>query len=633
MCGIWASVGTNYSGDGLAWVAHRGPDGGATLDLKTGVGPLSLGHRRLAIYDTSEDGIQPMQRGTLTVCFNGAIYNFLALRAQLQAQGQTFTSQSDTEVLLAAWDAWGPSCLAQLEGMFAFVLYDARIQKLYAVRDRYGEKPLHFISPGQGSSHHGGGLAFASEIGQFHAEGRTQGRIQVATVRRFLDFGLAETGSQTFWAGIARVLPGHLLEVDLHTDRILVGEQKCWLPTATAQTQEAFSNVEQASERLIDALKRSVNLRLAADVVVGSCLSGGLDSSSIVRIAKTLRTSNQPLLCFSAIFDEKDAEGTSLSEAHFARLAANQNGLELVEICPTDGEVTQAIETITRHQGEPFATASICAQHFVFKAARESGVKVMLDGQGADEILGGYQGAIGPYLVDTLTKRGPIAWSQAAAALGEVQGFSRQLLISATYNAAVPEAVRRGIARLRGRWPAPWKVTMDEMEILSDPQEKSCLSAHLAGLQEQFSLPSLLRYEDRNAMAFGIETRLPFLAPDVVNIGRRLSGAELFNGGWSKSVLRRAMRDLVPDEILRRRNKFGFVAPQTRWMAGPLATWVNDGLHYAQTHLASICNQERMVALRADTPNSPSTSKAEFEAVKFRLASVGQWMATNNLTL
>lgn len=614
MCGIWASVGFEADQRVLAPVAHRGPDGEGLRRFETGAGPLVLAHRRLSIYDPTPAGAQPMSYADdrYVVVLNGAMYNYQELRTELEAKGASFASESDTEVLLAAYREWGAACLARLNGMFAFILWDQQQKTLTISRDRFGEKPLHYARVH-------GGWAFGSEIAQLLAVSSDLRAVEIDRVGDFLNFGVVDSGQATFFKSIRRFPPGHYAVLEMADAACLAREFKFERFWTAPAIDEALRRPETAAEALAPVLRRSIALRLTADVPVGTCLSGGLDSTFIARAADRIRDGSDPFVCVSAVFDEDDPGGNSISERPFVEAALEGGHFAPHVISPDGAEVADAFDDIVRHQGEPFASASICAQYFVFQEARRSGVKVMLDGQGADEMFGGYAGMVGPRLADLALGGEWARWWKEWNALGAPGGdLSRTDLFRATYSAALPEAGRRRLAALRGRWPP---ANLLAPTIAPPPPARDGVGrrfdAVVRRLVGEASLPALLRYEDRNAMAHGIESRLPFLDVDVADLALRMPGSAKIAGGETKRVLRLAAADVTPDLILRRRRKLGFVAPQDRWMAGALKGLVLDAMGTARRKWDGLIDQVALTSLEEMMVTDPQAGARAFRVLSF----------------
>jgi asparagine synthase (glutamine-hydrolysing) len=628
MCGIWASITPDhpdieaFARRGIEAVAHRGPDGAGYCRVDTKSGVLTLGHRRLSIFDLSSAGDQPMRRGPLTVVFNGSLYDYRDVRQELEELGDRFLSESDTEVLLAAWLRWGPKAMARFDGMFALALYDERTQTLCIARDRFGEKPLHIYETERE-------VVIGSEIGQFHAVGKpAHFQPNPRIIKDYLDHGIAEQGEETFVRGISRLLPGQCRIYDLSGNQPRK-EREFALFDPPPLPDPRLGHAEAAKEALNLALKTSVRRRMVADVRVGSCLSGGVDSSAIVALAAQ-SASNQALDCFCASFDDVDAQGRTLSEWPYARAVAQESGANLHLVQPDVTEIVAIIDRVLLHQGEPFSHSSILAQFEVFRAAREKGVAVMLDGQGADELFGGYSGMLGHRLGDILVKDGYSQWRAAVRSFARDDAdLDESTLKRATFNALVPERVRRGLARARGRWPQMLQMTRDETSLLPKLDPKlDRFEGLMRQLQGLSSLPGLLRYEDRNAMAHAVETRLPFLGRDVVDVAWRIPSKLKARDGWTKAVLRDAVRGVVPEQVLARRRKLGFITPQDKWMLGELGDWVHAGRKQAQARFSDILSETGVANVMAGLGKDGAAN-----AAAFRLACLGHWGAQFNVAL
>lgn len=566
-------------------VRHRGPDGEGfayfhpTDGIMTAVvsddsprdvtGPreppagvtAGLGHRRLSILDLSTAGHQPMRdaTGELWITFNGEIYNYVELRAELAAAGHAFHTGTDTEVILAAWRAWGEDSLARFNGMFAFVLLDRRARRFFAARDRFGEKPLYLWATPTG------GLALASEIKQFATHPQWQARLNGQRAYEFLNWGVSDHTAETLFAGVRQLRGGECLSASLDTPAAATPRR--WYTVQPAPFAGTFAEAAAQFRALLDD---AVRLRLRADVPVGSCLSGGLDSSSLVCTMRTQlgdRAAAQQNT-FSAGSDVPRYD----ERAFIAPVVATTGTASYTTIPSADG-LLQELEPVAWHQDEPFGSTSVYAQWCVCRLARERGVIVMLDGQGADEVLGGYHGYFGPHLAGLL-RRG--RWSEfrreaaAARALhGHSRGLQAQLVANELLPAAVSDLLRRlggrtvrapahlDLARLGARPAAPLTAALDFRAPI-----RSLGLAQLTAL----NLPMLLHYEDRNAMAHGVEARLPFLDHRLVEFGLGLPEEFKLAGGWTKRVLREAMRDRLPETVRLRRDKLGFATAEEVWL-------------------------------------------------------------------
>jgi asparagine synthase (glutamine-hydrolysing) len=561
-------------------LAHRGPDDVGFL-LSNGtdtvksrkivpIGGIRVGlvHRRLSIIDLSDMGWQPMATPDerYYIVFNGEIYNYLELRADLKNRGHIFRGTSDTEVLLAAWAEWGPSCLYRLVGMFAFAVLDIRDDVLYLVRDFFGIKPLYF-------AHFRGGLAFASEIPPLLNLPGVSRRVNPARLYRYLCFGLTDDGDETIFADISQVPAGHYLEV-----RLADPEQtklKCyWRFDYQGQTDLSF---KEAAARFRELFLESVRLHLRSDVSIGIALSGGIDSSSIAAAVRYLEP-DIDLHAFSFVVKDD-----AISEERYLEIAARSTGafVHTVQVAPE--ELIVDLDHLIRAQGEPFGSTSIYAQYRVFRLAHEMGIKVMLSGQGADELLAGYISYGGDRVASLVTAG---KWGED---LNLLWGLSRLPGRERTWMWAVaallPADLYPMARKIVGKSLTPyWLNRTWFAERGVDPQPPSRLPAwskdllrrRLLETLTETSLPMLLRYEDRNSMVYSVESRVPFLTPDLVNFAFHLPEEYLISkNGVSKSVFRAAMQGLVPDIILNRRDKIGFATPEKRWLQA-LNLWVEQ---------------------------------------------------------
>jgi asparagine synthase (glutamine-hydrolysing) len=533
--------------------SHRLPTGG-----------VALGHRRLSILDLSAHGHQPMvYRDRYWIAYNGEVYNYLELRQELAALGHRFSSQTDTEVILAAYDQWGPGCLSRFNGMWGLAILDLRRKTLFLARDRFGVKPLYYRVAGSS-------LAFASEIKAFSALRDWRPRANLPRLMDYLVWTVSDHTAQTMFEGVEQLRAGHYLQLDVAA--ALEGRPATWnmkparwysLPTVAVERTEGAA-------ALREALTEAVELRLRADVPVGSCLSGGLDSSSIVCLMSGLlaRTgSGENLKTFTARSDDPDFD-----ESGYARMVAGAARSHGTFVTPTPARLFADLPRLVWHQDEPFASSSIFAQWCVFEAARAGGVVVMLDGQGADETLCGYRGFFGAYLAGLARRTRLRAWWRELEAIRRQVGFSRTRLIGYTAAYLWPAALGL-IGRFdhRAYSDRGWLAAGHRRTAAADPIRQA--GGRMGSVRDMSraqitatNLPMLLRWEDRNSMAFSVEARVPFLDYRVVELSLQLSDAEKVGGGISKAVLRKSMRGTVPQPVLERRDKMGFVTAEPSWV-------------------------------------------------------------------
>ena len=528
-------------------IAHRGPDGSGSTILD---GRVGLAHRRLAIIDLSAAGAQPMRSPAgIEIVYNGEIYNYLELRSELASLGFSFRTESDTEVLLAAYERWGTDCLVRLNGMFAFALYDPRNRLLFAARDRFGEKPFYYHSaPGL--------FVFASEIKALLAHPSVPCQPDYRSIFRFLRYKETDRDPDTFFDGIRALPAAHSMTVRVDGGEVAI--RRYWeLAGEPEETGSHAALVEAYRELLAD----SIRLRLRSDVPVGSSLSGGLDSSAVVGyIARAQGIEHQHT--FSARFP-----GYPLDEGGFIADVVAFSGANGHEVVPQPDFA--ALERLAWHQEQPLLSLSPLAQWSVMELARDRNVTVLLDGQGADETVAGYHAYFGA-LYRGLFRTGH--WVQLASAAGAYarQNGLRRLIGLAYYT--LPTGVARAGRALRRSSAVPPEFEAAYGTTGNPPPRvfRDDVSQALYATVTSTMLPTLLRYADRNSMAFSREVRLPYLDHRLVELAFRLPTSLKLDGVETKVVLREAMREYLPDSVRRRRDKIGYAPPQRAWLLGPL---------------------------------------------------------------
>lgn len=518
-------------------IIHRGPDGeGQWLNKKESVG---FGHRRLSIIDLSENGKQPMhyKGNRYTITFNGEIYNYIELKQELIKRGYYFESECDTEVLLALYDLKKEACLEDLDGMFAFAIWDELEQSLFCARDRFGEKPFHYFKDAKK-------FVFASEIKQFWSIGINK-KMSSSKLNNFVEKGVIGEASQadvTFFDGISKLKPAHYLKINKSGELSI---HNYWRIDENAK--EFTGTIEQAAEQFFELFKDSVRLRLRSDVPVGSSLSGGLDSSSIVMLIDALKGKELQQNTFSARFKNfaKD-EGKYIEEV----IKACKN-MKVHYTWPDKDYFEEVLTKVCYHQDEPFGSASIVAQYAVMELAKKHQVTVLLDGQGADEQLAGYLPYYSLYL-DQLN------FTNKKLFLSELKAF--QQFHGAVYpytSLKESETIRMKLGRYKRKL------------LKQDYFFASLLKTRLINDTCTSGLSELLRYADRNSMAHSREVRLPFLSHKLVEFVFSLPTDYLLHMGWTKYVLRRSMETILPSTICWRTDKIGYEPPQNQWLDLP----------------------------------------------------------------
>ena len=526
---------------------HRGPDAtGDFLDQH-----IALGHCRLSIIDLSDAGRQPMhsEDGRYVIIYNGEVYNYVELRAELERAGVRFHTATDTEVVLAAYRAWGASALTRFNGMWAFAIWDRQQGELFLARDRVGKKPLYYARGRDGS------LYFASEIKAFATVGLRLG-IDPQAAFDFLTQGTyGHLGERGFFTGLRQVPAGHWMRV--------IGERteikRYWeLPVVGHRDRVPYDAtfIRRFRELFYDA----VRVRLRSDVPVGATLSGGLDSSAIALVVNEL-TGGAPLHLFTAQFPGTNYDESRYFDAVVARLA--QPIVHRVQL-PGEGWIDR-VRRVLHHQEEPFGDTSILAHFGLMEAARAAAVPVLLSGQGGDELLLGYPSMVQAYLGSMLA-RGRVAQAvrEARAWSGGREQSVAHILRAATMH-ALPLPLRDRLrASVVGRRPSiASRGLRDRIRLgrfAHDPRRTS-LDSYLEQVFSRFALPHLVHYDDRNAMAFSIEGRMPFLDHRLVELMAGARYDALFHDGRTKRVLRDAFHDVLPPAVLERRDKIGFFTP------------------------------------------------------------------------
>lgn len=536
-----------------ALMPHRGPDDEGLWQSEDS--HIVLGHRRLSIIEVGPTGHQPMQRDKLVLVFNGEIYNYKELQAELINDGVEFHTNSDTEVILAAYQRWGKDFLSRLNGMFAIALLDQEKNLLFCARDRFGEKPFLFAIGN-------GFFAFGSEykaLLKLSGVARDIDRARVLTYMVDTTHGL-DDGHATAFQAINQLLPGEALSLDLETLSYSINQY--WRPRfEPAATDYSF---EAATEHFRELLVDSVALRLRSDVPVGSCLSGGLDSSSIVCLARDQLPAGSDYHVFTGRFP-----GTSADEWERAKLTVDSTEAVSHVVCPDPAGFLVDLPHFMWTNELPVASSSQYAQYCVFRLAAENGITVLLDGQGADELLAGYEQYFQLYLTSLPRNARRAEATRINARYPGVLRSPRQTLAG-----LVPDCARRTLAHISGGGSDISFGLADG--LYRKPHRANPKLAHpLASALWHDSfvghLPSLLRYGDRNSMAHSREVRLPFCDHRLAEFVLTLPPEHLMGNVQTKRLLREAMRGILPEGVRTTWRKQGFRPPQEIWFATGLA--------------------------------------------------------------
>jgi asparagine synthase (glutamine-hydrolysing) len=542
-------------------IAHRGPDGERFFTD----GGLGLAHRHLRIIDLSDAAMQPManEDGSLQLIFNGEIYNYVELRPRLEAAGHRFTSHSDSEVILHAYEQWGDACLHRFNGMFAFALWDARRRRLFVARDRAGVKPLCYHWDGRT-------LVFASEIKALLSYPGIEARPNRAAIAEYMS-AMYTTGEHTWFEGIKRLLPGHYLSA---TPEGLQVRQWWDLPAGEDEPGARPERYYVDTTRAL--LEDSVRLRLRSDVPVGSHLSGGIDSSAVVALlSKQLDAEGERVRTFSGAF----AEGEAYDERRYVRDVVERYGTEHSETVPSYSDMPALLDRMIWHMDEPAAGPGILLQWAVCDLTRRSGVVVINGGQGGDEAWGGYFGYIPAYL-RTLAQQAR-RYSRMAPLVAEALAIARRPAMRAALARAL-RGGRRGrltASAAGGEWAGPLFDGLAPTESAVQQQDDGRTPLGRALYYDfKWYLPALLQVEDHTSMAFSLESRAPLLDYRVLEHAALVPSSLKMRGLEMKHVLRRAVGDLLPPSVLARTDKMGMPTPVDLWFRGPLNAWVRDEL-------------------------------------------------------
>ncbi|MCO6431145.1 MAG: asparagine synthase (glutamine-hydrolyzing) [Deltaproteobacteria bacterium] len=581
MCGIAGTV--NPAGiprpDELTknlWSAlrRRGPDGRGYCALGDGVLSTGFGeqlpegsptalltHTRLSIIDLSDAALQPMlsEDGRFAIVFNGEIYNYRELRDELSRAGYSFKTASDTEVLLNSYRHWGKEALNRLVGMFAFALLDAKKETLFLARDPFGIKPLYYTLTG-------GNFSFASTLRAIFTFPGVARRINPLRLFLYLRFGITDYGAASLIQDVSQLPPAHYLEVSLK-DPGDVAPCRYW--EAAGEKENVNISFNEAALKLREMMLKSVELHLRSDAPVGFALSGGIDSSALLCAAREVCDSERSLTAFSYV-----PANSAISEERWIDMLAKHARAAVHKVTPTAEDLLGDLDELIEEQGEPFASTTMYAQFRVQKLAAQHGVKVMIEGQGADEILAGYPQYRAARLASLFRQR---RWRDAVRfTLGCSRypegAFQEVILKSLQY--ILPQGLQE-IAHIAAgkpiipRWlNGEWFRARGAVYLPRGRLEgKDVLIADLKRTLNELCIPHLLRHGDRNSMAFSIESRVPYLIPEIVKFAYGLPEHFLISPrGETKHLLRAAMRGIVPDAVLDRKDKVGFDTPETEWL-------------------------------------------------------------------
>jgi len=525
---------------------------------------LYLGHRRLSILDPTPSGHQPMSNddGTLWVVFNGEIYNYIELKEELLKLGYHFKSNCDTEVLLKSYEAWGVDCLNRFNGMWAFVIYDAKKNLLFGARDRFGVKPLYFFKKS-------GYFAFASEIKSLITLPFLEKQINEKAVFDYVIKGLEEYQEESFFKDVYELKPSSYFIFDLNSGHLSIlkyYELRFFEGFERYDDKKALEFSKDIKGLIFDAVK----LRLRSDVSVGTCLSGGLDSSTVVCVINSFL--NETYL--NQIGDKQKVftasyPGKNIDESKWAKIVVNSTITQWFQTFPEPEELMHDLEELVYYQDIPFGSTSIYAQYRVMELAKENGVKVLLDGQGGDELFGGYHVYYKVYLAELIKN---YQFSTFFSELKHIRESGINPITGVLKNLLSPffsDKLKEMFGKIK--YPLLSYLSRDLLEANKErifiEETSNNLNEFLYRHMTYLNLKTLLKYEDRNSMRFSIESRTPF-ADDInlIEYMFKIPSSYKIHNGWTKYILRTSMEGVIPKEIQWRRDKIGFATPEKDWL-------------------------------------------------------------------
>lgn len=553
MCGIAGIVSNEISNTQdrvdlmLNEIKHRGPDGRGVF---TGKG-LTLGHVRLSIIDLSSQSNQPFtsQCGNVVITYNGEIYNYKEIKEEI-ADKYDFKTNSDTEVLIAAYLVYGKTFLHKLNGMFSFVIFDKRKNIIFGVRDPYGIKPFYYYL-------NDSSFIFCSEIKGILKSGFVNAKLNEEVLSDFIVFNRTDHRIETCFEDINNLRPGHLITIDL--DKFNVKFEK-WYNNPTPELCNDSFNIQKKSLR--ESLFNSVELHLTSDVPVGSALSGGLDSSAIVSMMCAINPKNI-VHSFSAVYDPKWEKDESI----YIKSLVKEKNVEPHYVTPTAKNIHKDLDELIYQQEEPFASSSLFASWMLYKEAAKSNIKVLLNGQGADEIFG-YDYMAAFYFKELFVK---LKWrnlfNEITAFKKKQTDYSSRFTIKLFVFLLMPKYLKSRLILFNDKtinksyFHNYLKDNNFNEKFFETKTFNDSVRNHLT-----MKLNHLLRVEDKNAMKFGVEGRVPFLEKGVIHQAMTIPSNFKIRDGEVKSILKESMKELLPELIYNRNNKIGYATPMGEWL-------------------------------------------------------------------
>jgi asparagine synthase (glutamine-hydrolysing) len=595
--GLGSSEAYQLLDDMLLKTHHRGPDHTGRFHQEE----VHLGHNRLSIIDLSEEANQPFERDSLVMIYNGEVYNYIELKAELQGLGQVFKTNSDTEVILAAYQEWGADCVKRFVGMWSFLILDRRDKSLFASRDRFGIKPFHYI-------HGGEAFYFASEMKALRLCRNFTATVNERQVAIGLQLGRLQDGEETYFKEIKNLPAAHNLSFKN-------GKLRIWKYWEIERFSSNSASFDEKKSHFRSLFFDSVRIHLRSDVELGACLSGGLDSSAIASTVSHLFP-DQKLNTFSIYypfegFDERE---------WIHKVVEKYPNLNPTYFSPSEEDLLEHFDRFFYHQDIPVAGSSPFSQYFLMRLAKEQGVTVTLDGQGADEFLGGYMHSFYPLIADQVSRL------NFGKALGTFRGHAglREFNAKQQLNVLIKSAASFILSEdrlMQTQFEKGFPFLSNEQFQVKEGKNNHAKSRFDNFLHSQTfsaSLPNLLHYEDRNSMAFSIESRVPFLDHRLVEAGLALLPENKINKGVTKFMLRESMKGIIPNAIYERQDKKAFNTPgEVRWLRGPMA----DLLELNEKTLSFLNSEKTSKVLDEFKKGNDKHSK-----LVWRLAMLNRWL-------
>lgn len=522
------------------FINHRGPDGCG--EWKNDEQTVFLGHQRLSIIDLTTNGSQPMSFFGLIITFNGEIYNYIELKLELKKHGYNFKTDSDTEVILAAYSYWGPDCVSHFNGMWAFIIFDGEKNELFISRDRFGKKPLNYVI-------FNNNYYFSSEIKAFLAIPNFNFKLNYLKCYEFLKFGWQNHSIETMFQDVKELEPGSNMIINIENKS--KKNWKYYRIEDTHQLKENDLSFREAKEQIKELIFDSIKLRLRSDVEVAVALSGGVDSSIITIVANQLLNdiNGRNVKSFSSVYNNKFKE---YDETKYIESMANSIKIPSYKVTPSHSDFIENLDNLIWYQDLPFISAGMYAQYKVFEKAHSEGIKVTLDGQGVDEAIGGYGIYNVLHLLQLYKNNFPSFLLESLGYL-RIEGLDTLSVLYPKKNESLSFIKHKEL------------LYCESTKVTNKLGHRQVRDACIDQINNLF-LPAFLHHQDRNSMAFGIESRSPFMDYRLMEFMLNLPDTFKINRGIRKFILRESFKDEFPKIIYNRHKKMGFPTPLKVWM-------------------------------------------------------------------